>query len=128
MTPHTKQRVSPKQTPAFAGIEEAADWHDQHDTADLSDAVEVAAPQGAGGLSQVFSVRFDAATVERLAAAAARHQVGVTQLVRMWVLAALAGDEAVDDDRWANGLTDGALVEIRSILERTVATAAQHCR
>ena len=114
--------------PTFSTPADAAQWYSDHDTADV-EAVEVASPFGGGvpvgGLSQVFSVRFDPDTVAQLAAAARRHQMGVTQLVRAWVLERLAADTAGEDVvSWTTGLTDDALAEIRAVVERTVTTAA----
>ena len=112
--------------PIFSSIAEAADWHDSHDVGDLdAHSEEVASPfANSAGLSQVFSVRFDADAVTRLAAAATRRQVGVTHLVRSWVLERLGADEAGDTNAWTAGLTDEALAEIRAVVERTIATAA----
>jgi hypothetical protein len=112
--------------PVFSSIEEAADWHDSNDVGDLDEhSEEVESPfANVGGLSQVFSVRFDADTVTRLAAAATRREVGVTQLVRSWVLERLGADEAADTATWTAGLTDEALAEIRAVVERTITTAA----
>jgi hypothetical protein len=121
----TKKRTT-EEPPTFSSIDEAADWHDSHDVADLDEhSEEVTSPfANSAGLSQVFSVRFDADTVTRLAAAATRRQVGVTQVVRSWVLERLSADEAGNTATWTTGLTDDALAEIRSVVERTIATAA----
>jgi hypothetical protein len=119
----TRKRTT-EEPPIFSSIDEAADWHDSHDVGD-GHSEEVPSPfVNTAGLSQVFSVRFDADTVARLAAAATRRQVGVTQVVRSWVLERLAADEAGDTATWTAGLTDEALAEIRAVVERTVATAA----
>ncbi len=112
----------PSEIPIFATIEDAADWHDTHDTGDLTGHEEVPSPLGSG-LSQVFSVRFDADTVTRLAATAGRHHLGVTQLVRTWVTERLRADEACDTATWTAGLADEALHEIRAVVERTITTA-----
>ncbi len=121
----TKKRTT-EEPPIFSSIDEAAGWHDSHDVGDLDEhAEEVASPlANSAALSQVFSARFDADTVARLAVAATRHQVGVTQLVRSWVLERLSAEEAGDTATWTAGLTDEALAEIRAVVERTIATAA----
>jgi hypothetical protein len=112
------RRVTPSASPVFASLADAAEWHDAHDTAELEDSVEVSSPLAGRALSQVFSVRFDQATVAALTADAADRQIGVTQLVRAFVLEGLERDAAASADPKLTPLTDDAIAEIRSIVER----------
>jgi hypothetical protein len=59
-----------------------------------------------------FAVRFDPADVARLRAKAAAEQVGVTQLVRAWVLDRLEADDAVPVE------ADEALSTLRRLVAR----------
>jgi hypothetical protein len=59
-----------------------------------------------------FALRFDPAAVERLRERAAAEGVGVTQLVRAWVLERLEADDAVPVE------ADEALSTLRRLLAR----------
>ncbi len=59
-----------------------------------------------------FAVRFDPADVDRLRARAGAEGVGVTQLVRAWVLDRLEADDAVPVE------ADEALSTLRRLVAR----------
>lgn len=83
-----------KKIPEFASYEEEVEFWDSTSSEDIDpDELEwVTIERPSRPLSSTFAVRFDPQTVEQLRALAEAKGVGVTQLVRTWVLQRLRAE------------------------------------
>ncbi|MHB8320301.1 MAG: hypothetical protein ACYDEP_13930 [Acidimicrobiales bacterium] len=84
---------------------------DEADALEFGSGTPVEVKAGPQRMS-AFAVRFDPADVDRLRAKARAEGVGVTQLVRAWVLDRLEGDDAVPVE------ADEALRTLRRLVVR----------
>ncbi len=95
--------------PRFASREEEATFWETHDLADFEDEltaitrVHVARP-----LEHTLSIPLDAGMIGELAAEARRQQIGLSELVRVWLAERLARE------REANGASGEPLERARS--------------
>jgi len=85
--------ASPKRIPAFASIEEEAEFWDTHDTTDYEDEWKPVNVTSAKNLSQGITIRFSPEALAKLRKEAHELGVGPTTLARMWVLERLREDK-----------------------------------
>jgi hypothetical protein len=72
--------------PEFKSIEEEAEFWDTHDTADFEDEFKPVEVRFEPNLSEGITVRFDAATLEKLRSEARKKGIGPAALLRLWAL------------------------------------------
>ena len=87
-----KEVSKPSRIPAFASIEEEAQFWDTHSTADYEDEFKPVQVRFAKNLSQGITIRLDPATLGQVRALAKTKGMGPTTLIRMWVLERLQKD------------------------------------
>lgn len=94
MTKHTSTKLSHKKRPIsdipdFKSYQEEADFWDTHDFTEFDlKPVKVTV---AKNLSHVVSVRLDTNAIDELESRASHQGVGMTTLIRMWVMEKLNG-------------------------------------
>jgi hypothetical protein len=105
------------EVPEFASREEAAQWFDTHDTSELWD--DPVQPEPTRNPMVSHSIRFDRPTIDRIRAVADARGVGVTSLMRQWVIEKLEENTAQ-----SQGVEAEIITEIRRLA--SLADRLQH--
>lgn len=72
--------------PEFASLEEEAEWWDTHDITDYLDELKPARVRFAKNLPEGIAARLDPDTLRKLRSFAQEKGLGLSTLVRMWIL------------------------------------------
>jgi predicted DNA binding CopG/RHH family protein len=80
------ERSTKSRIPAFASVEEEAEFWDTHDTTDFEEEFKPVKVRFAKNLSHGLTIRLDPDTLEKLRREASQKGIGPTTLVRMLVM------------------------------------------
>ena len=90
------RQASPRRSPTFSSIDEAAEFWDTHDSADFEAEFEdvTGVTFVPAYVKNAITVRFDEETLVALAERAFAHEIGVSTLIRKWILERLQEEAA----------------------------------
>ena len=90
--------------PEFKSLEEEAQWWDTHSVADYMDEFEIVEAKFAKNLSEKrpskgVTVRLDTETIDKLDKQAKKKGLGLTTLLRMWLLEHMEEQEKKQEEQ-----------------------------
>ena len=90
--------AAPSRIPAFASLEEEAEFWDTHSTADYEDEWEPVSLEVVQPFRHGLTVSFDSETFRRLSALSKARGVSMFDLAEQWVVEAIAREDQADGD------------------------------